>query len=311
MRKHKGSKNAEHVIPAYMRVSRPADAAISLLFIIGALMALIPVVFCVIISLSSESSIIAKGYSFFPEQWTLDSYKYLWDQRIIIGNAFVVSILTTVVGTLTGLFLNTTVAYTISRKNYFFKRGLTTFIIIPMLFQGGMVASYMVNTQMLGLKNSMLSLILPLAASTWYIMILTTFFRTTIPESIVESAQIDGASQLRIFRSIALPISLPALATIGLFLTFRYWNDWFQAMLYIDSNHKNLYPLQYVLVSIQNSIDFLTQNPELSSFVNVSTLPSEAIRMAIVVIIVLPIACAYPFFQRYFVTGLTVGAVKG
>ncbi|MDD4368274.1 MAG: carbohydrate ABC transporter permease [Oscillospiraceae bacterium] len=307
----KNKANEQNKTPAYMQISKPANLVISLLFIILALISVIPTAFCFIISLSSETSIAQNGYRFIPSEWSLDAYVFLWEQRSTIGNAFLVSFFITVVGTGIGLILNTSLAYAISRNGYKLKKALTIFIIIPMLFQGGMVSSYMINTQMLGLKNSIWSLILPLAVSTWYIMILNTFFRTSVPDSLIESAKIDGASQLVIFARIVLPISLPVLATIGLFLTFLYWNDWFQAMLYINSKHQDLYPLQYVLVSIQNNIDFISQNPNLSGYVDTSNIPSETARMAIVMVIVLPIACAYPFFQRYFVSGLTVGAVKG
>lgn len=296
--------------PKYLQISQGANLLITVLFILLALVAFLPALFCLIISLSSETSIAAKGYSFFPVEWSMEAYRYLWNQRAMIGNAFIVSIVVTVAGTALGLVLNTTMAYTLSRPTYRFRRFMAKFTLIPMLFQGGMVASYMINTQVLGLRNSIWSLILPLATSTWYIMIMNTFFRNTIPDSLIESGKIDGATQLVIFRRIVLPISLPVLATIGLFLAFRYWNDWFQAMLYINSNHQNLYPLQYVLVSIQKTIDFIAQTPEMGK-VDISQIPSETVRMAIVMIIVIPIACAYPFFQRYFVSGLTVGAVKG
>lgn len=303
-------KKENSQMPKYLKISQGSNLLISLLFVLLALMAFLPVLFCLIISFSSEASITAKGYSFFPLEWSGEAYRYLWRQRTMIGNAFIVSIVVTVVGTSLGLVLNTTMAYTLSRRSYRFRGFMAKFTLVPMLFQGGMVASYMINTQVLGLRNSIWSLILPLATSTWYIMIMNTFFRNSIPDSLIESGKIDGATQLVIFRRIVLPISLPVLATTGLFLAFRYWNDWFQAMLYINSNHQNLYPLQYVLVSIQKTIDFIAQTPEMGS-VDTSQIPSETIRMAIVMIIVIPIACAYPFFQRYFVSGLTIGAVKG
>jgi len=155
-------------------------------------------------------------------------------------------------------------------------------------------------------------IILPIAVSSFYIIVLRTFFQTTIPDSLVESAQIDGASQLTIYSKIVMPISLPALATIGLFLTFGYWNSWFPAMLYIQSSHQHMYPLQYVLMSIEKSIQFLTDNAQfLITQEALRSIPQESIRMALVVIVVLPIACSYPFFQKYFISGLTIGAVKG
>jgi putative aldouronate transport system permease protein len=138
-----------------------------------------------------------------------------------------------------------------------------------------------------------------------------TFFQTTVPDAVVESAKIDGARQIRIFAQIVLPISLPALATIGLFFAFAFWNDWFLAKMYLDTNRKDLYPLQYLLMSIETNIDFLQSNKEFMTAGTQTMIPSETIRMAIVMVLVVPIACTYPFFQRYFISGLTIGAVKG
>ena len=153
--------------------------------------------------------------------------------------------------------------------------------------------------------------ILPGACSSVYVIVMRTFFQTTIPDSIIESGKIDGASQLRIFVQLVLPISLPVIATIGLFLTFNYWNAWYGAMLYLDSNHRELYPLQYVLISIEKNIAFMAKNEEHFMGDSMRSIPSETARMAIVMVVVIPIACSYPFFQRYFVGGLTIGAVKG
>ena len=205
----------------------------------------------------------------------------------------------------------TTYAYALSRRNFEFKGFYIKLIFIPMLFSGGMVSSYLVVTRFLGLKNNILALILPICVSSFNIIILRTFFKTTIPDAIVESAKIDGASEFLLFRKIVLPISLPAIATIALFLTLGFWNDWFNAMLYIDKN--SLIPLQYLLIKLETSIEFLINNSSALGTVAVqeaAKMPRETIKMAIVVISTLPIVCAYPFFQQYFVSGLTVGAVK-
>lgn len=283
----------------------------SLLFIFTALMAVLPVVFVIIISFSSEASIAKNGYSFLPETWGVTAYKYMWNMRSLIGRAFFNSIGVTVAGTVLGLALTTTMGYALSRRTYKLRGFYTYFIFIPMLFSGGLVSTYVVNTQLLGLQNSYLGLILPLACSSFYVIILRTFFTTTIPDSVIESGKLDGASQLRIFLQLVLPISLPAIATIGLFFTFAYWNDWYQALLYLRSDHTYLFPLQYVLVSIEKSIEYLTKNAAYMSADSVADMPSETMRMAIVVIVVAPIACSYPFFQKYFISGLTIGAVKG
>ena len=180
-------------------------------------------------------------------------------------------------------------------------------VFFTMLFGGGMVPSYIVMTQVLGLKNSILALILPLAFSAYNIIVMRTFFQKSVPESIIESARIDGASEFRIFLKIVLPLSIPGIATIALFSTLAYWNDWFNAMLYID--YPNLVPLQYMLIKIENNMEFIRQNAMLSNDV-LGTLPQESVRMAMVVISTLPIACTYPFFQKYFIGGLTIGGVK-
>jgi len=280
------------------------------LFIILALMTFLPVLFVLIISFSSEASIARNGYSFFPDEFSVASYQYLWRSKDYIGRAFLNSVGITLAGTLLGLILTSTLGYSLSRPNFYLKPLYTVMIIIPMLFSGGLVARYMVNTQVYHLKNTYWAMIFPGACSTFYVVVMRTFFQTTVPDSIIESGKIDGASQLRIFVQLVLPISLPVIATIGLFLTFNYWNAWYGAMLYVDSNHRSLYPLQYVLISIEKNISFMAQNQDhfQESMMN---LPSETMRMAIVMVVVLPIACSYPFFQRYFVGGLTVGAVKG
>lgn len=287
------------------------NVAFSTLFIVLALITFIPVLFVFIISISSEASIAQQGYSFFPKELSLGSYEYLWQSKDYIGRAFINSIGITICGTCLGLVLTSTLGYTLSRPNYYLKGLYTLMILVPMFFSGGLLASYMVNTQIYGMKNTYFALILPGACSTFYVVIMRTFFQTTIPDSIIESGKLDGASQLRIFVQLVLPLALPVIATIGLFFTFNYWNAWYGAMLYLDSNHRELYPLQYVLISIENNISFMARNEEYFTEEALAKLPTETMRMAIVMVVVLPIACSYPFFQRYFVGGLTIGAVKG
>ncbi|MCL1796184.1 MAG: carbohydrate ABC transporter permease [Clostridia bacterium] len=283
----------------------------SLLFIMLAAITVLPFLFVVIISLSSEASIASIGYSFTPLGFGITAYRYLWNMSNVVGRAFVTSIGVTLTGTVLGLVLTTTMGYALSRRSFKLRGFYTYYIFIPMLFSGGLVSTFFVNTQLYNLQNTYWSLILPLACSSFYIIILRTFFTTSVSDSIIESGKVDGASQFRIFFELVLPISLPAIATIGLFLTFAYWNDWFQASIYLDSSYRHLYPLQYLLVAIERSIDFLTRNAAHMSTENIYDMPSETMRMAIVVVAVLPIACSYPFFQKYFISGLTIGAVKG
>lgn len=296
----------------FNRVSKPMNILFSVIFILAALCCVVPLIFVVIISFTHKDSIARNGYTFFPDQWSLTAYSTLWDSRESIVRAFGISVLITVVGTVLGLFLNASMGYVLSRNSFKFKGLYTIIVFIPMIFNGGMVSSFLIMTQLLHLRDNLLALILPLAVSSFNIIIMRTFFTTTVPDSLVESGKIDGASQLRIFFQIVLPISLPAMATIGLFLSFAYWNDWWQALMYL--NNQDLYPLQYVLISIERNIDFVTKNAAYMgmSAVEISAkLPQDGVKMALVVIAVLPIACSYPFFQRYFVSGLTIGAVKG
>lgn len=295
----------------YMRVKPATNAMFSIVFIILALLCFMPALLVLIVSFSSESSVMANGYSFWPSEWSVESYAYLGKQTSYIGRAFLNSIGVTVVGTALGLVMCSTMGYALSRPNYRMRKFFTWYIFIPMLFSGGLVASYMINAQILNMKNTYWALILPICCSSFYIIIMRTFFQTSVPDAIIESAKIDGARQIRIFVQIVLPISLPAIATIGLFFTFAYWNDWLMAKYYLNSNMQDLFPLQYVLITLENSIDFLSRNSQFMGPGETNNIPSETVRMAMVMIAVVPIACSYPFFQKYFISGLTIGAVKG
>ena len=293
------------------RVKSGTNVAFNVLFALLAAMAILPVIFVFMISISSEESIRLVGYSFAPRGFSASAYAFLWNERATILQALFISVSVTCLGTLLGLALTTTMGYVLSRPVFKMKSFYTWVVFIPMIFNGGMVASYVVNANVLGLKNTIWALILPLAVSSFNIIICKTFFRSTIPDSIIESAKMDGASQLRIFGQIVLPISKPVLATIGLFLVFGYWNDWFQSSLYISDS--KLVSLQALLNNMMKSLDYIANNPtagvSLQQYRN--QMPSESVRMAIAIVIVVPIACAYPFFQKYFISGLTIGAVKG
>ncbi|MCY7485150.1 carbohydrate ABC transporter permease [Paenibacillus alvei] len=277
-----------------------------------ALMCVYPFLFVIVISLTDEESLARKGYTLFPEKWSFSAYEYIFKAGDQLLNSYGITIFITLVGTLISLVVISLYAYAISRKNFSY-RGFFSFIaFFTMLFNGGLVPTYMVITQVLGLKDSIWALILPLIMNAFYVLIMRTFYNTTVPDAIIESAKIDGAGELRAFITIVLPISLPGIATIGLFATLGFWNDWFNALLYIDN--PSLVPLQSMLMRIENSMQFLLSNAQLNSsgqsLEMLRTLPQEATRMALVVLATLPIACAYPFFQRYFVQGLTIGAVK-
>lgn len=293
------------------RIRKSTNMLFNFIFILCSLICILPFVFVFMISISSEQSIRMNGYHFIPEAFSLNAYRFLGNEIGSIVHALGVSALVTLTGMLIGLVLTTGMGYVLSQREYKLKGFLTWVVFIPMVFNGGMVANYVVNVNILHLKDSFWVLVLPLAVSSFHVIICKTFFRTTIPDSIVESALIDGASQFTVFTRIILPISKPVLATIGLFLTFGYWNDWFQSSLYITS--QKLISMQALLDGILKNIQYIASNPSagvsLQQYRNM--MPTESVRMAMAVIIVVPIACAYPFFQRYFISGLTIGAVKG
>ena len=293
------------------RIRPMTNVGFNVLFVVLSLMCIIPVIFVFIISISSEDSLRLMGYSFFPMELSGKAYEFLWNERGTIFQAFKISVIVTVLGTILGLILTTSMGYVLSRPQYRLKRFYTWMVFIPMIFNGGMVANYVVVSNFLGLNDTLGALIFPLAVSSFNIIICKTFFRTTIPDSLIESAKLDGATQFTIFTRIVVPISKPVFATIGLFLTFGYWNDWFQSSLYI-SNSK-LVSLQALLNNMMKNLEYIANNPgaglTLQQYKN--SMPTESVRMAIAIVIVVPIACAYPFFQKYFISGLTIGAVKG
>lgn len=295
------------------RITPTSNVLFNILFLVLALMCFLPIIFIFIISITKNDVLRTQGYQLYvtAETASFDAYTFLWNQKHVILNALVVSVKVTVIGTVLGVMLTCLMGYVLSRKEHKLNGFLTMLVFIPMVFGGGLASSYVVNTQILGLRDNLWVLILPLAVSSFNVTIARTFFRTTVPDSIIESAKIDGASQWTVFFRIVLPISKPVLATIALFLAFGYWNDWYQSMLYI--NDTSLKSLQATLDSMQKSLEYLTKNPSagMTSADLKKAMPEEAVRMAIAFVVAVPIACIYPFFQKYFISGLTVGAVKG
>ena len=283
---------------------------IHLLFILLSLAIVLPFLLVVAVSLTDEASLTDKGYQFFPETFSLEAYRYLLDAPDILLRAYGVTITVTVIGALAGLLLTAMTAYVISSPDYRYNRVTTFYVFFTMLFSGGLVPSYILITQYLHLKDSLLALILPVLLSPFNIMVMKGFM-SKIPLEIVESAKIDGARELRIFFRIILPLSTPALATLGLLISFTYWNEWFNAMLYIDDPDK--VPLQLLLVRTLGSIEFITSNSEFSQQlgIDLSSFPNNSARMAIAVLAGGPMLIIFPFFQRFFVKGLTVGSLKG
>ena len=281
------------------------------MFAVLSFVCIFPFFFVLMLSISSEQSLRTNGYALIPAEFSLAAYEFLWNERDMILTSLLVSIVVTVLGTVIGVLLTTMMGYVLSRPQFKLRGFLQWVVFIPMIFTGGMVANFVVICNMLHIDDTIWCLVLPLAVSSWNVTISKTFFRQTIPDEIIESAKIDGASQLTIFARIVVPISKPVFATIALFLTFGYWNDWLQAALYI--NNDALIGLQPLLNKMMGQLDYLAKNPSagLSLQQYKASMPSESVRMAIATVIVIPIACAYPFFQKYFISGLTVGAVKG
>ena len=290
--------------------SRGTDLFFNIIVGIFAVSCLLPLFFVVVISLTDENALATYGYRLWPKVWSFAGYKYLATMGGELLRALGVSILVTVVGTLINSTFTSTYAYAISRNTFKYRKFFTVFCLVTMLFSPGMVANYIVVTNLLHLKDTLWALILPMAVSPFNIIVMRTFFKRQVSESIIESARIDGASEMRIFTQIVIPLAVPGIATISLFAALGYWNDWFNALLYIQSDH--LVPLQYLLMKIQANIEMLSQNAGSGSQFGSSlmAIPKEATRMAMVVIATLPIAVSYPFFQKYFVRGLTIGGVK-
>ena len=297
-------------VELYNQVSRPTSIILSAIMILLAAICVLPVFLAAGVSLSTDASLAQDGYQFIPSEVSTLAYEIIFAPNSQIVRALLVSVFITAAGTVIGVILTSTYGFVLTNKRYRLRGLMTVFIVIPMLFSGGLIPSYIINTEVLGLRDSIWALILPLAVSSFNIIIMRTYFTGQISTAILESAEIDGATQLRTYTNIVLPLAKPVLATIAIFLAFGYWNDWQMARLYIRS--ADLKPLQAVLMEIQGNIEFLRseQGQQLGPTFQIK-IPGDPVRMALVMVIVVPIAMVYPFFQKYFVSGLTIGAVKG
>ena len=272
-----------------------------------AIICLIPFILLISGSFTSEQFIRFHGYSLLPGEFSTEAYKIIFKtpQRII--RAYGVSIMITVIGTFLGLLLTSMTAYVISRKDFKYRNWFSFFFYFTTLFNGGMVSTYIFYIQYLNLKDSYLALILPMMFNVFYLLIMRTFV-SSIPHALIEAAKIDGAGEWRIFFTIILPLLKSGLATIGLFLALGYWNDWYNAMLYLNTETK--YPLQYMLYAIQQQTQALASIASQAG-IQVANLPSSSLKLAMAVVATGPIVIVYPFVQKYFVAGITIGSVKG
>ncbi len=293
-------------------VSRKTEALFHLLLGVFALACIVPFVFVIIISFSSEESIRRIGYAFMPQEWSLAAYRQVLNLGDALWRSYFNSFFITIVGTLVSVTMCVLYAYPLYRKDYKF-RGFFSFLsFFTMIFGGGLIPTYIVCKNLLGMSNNYYALIVPMLVSPFNIIIMRTFFQTTVPFDLIEASTIDGSGEYTTLVRIVLPIMKPGIATVALLTALGYWNEWFLCLLYVTK--RELYPLQYLLMEMQRNAEFLARNSSMigaSGADAIRALPSQTMRMAVVVFIVLPIACAYPFFQRYVVAGLTVGSVKG
>ncbi|MFD2611623.1 carbohydrate ABC transporter permease [Paenibacillus gansuensis] len=283
---------------------------INFFFLLVCLGILFPFLLVIIVSLSSQDSITDIGYRFIPNALSLEAYKLIFDSPKIIFRAYGVTAFITLVGTFLSLLMTALTAYPMSRRDYAYNRQLAFYIYFTMLFSGGLVPSYILITQYLHMKDTIWALIIPYLLNPFNIMLMKGFM-SKIPHELLESAKVDGAREFRIFFTIVLPLSAPALATLGLIISFAFWNSWFPGMLYIDKD--SLAPLQLLLVRIMNNLEFLSSSSEFTQGLSIDTskLPSDSTRMAMAIVAAGPMLVIFPFFQRYFVKGLTVGSLKG
>lgn len=286
----------------------PAGKVVAIIFMtLLSLIILIPLLYVLAISFTPDSDIVEYGYRLFPKHFSLDAYRQIFATAETIFRAYGVTIVVTICGTCASLFLTTTIAYVVSRRDFPYKRFYSLFLLIPLLFNGGMVASYIVNSTFLHLNNTIWALFLPYSVNVWYAFMMKSFM-TSIPFEMIESAQIDGAGEFRTFFQIVLPLCKASLATIGLFYAFAYWNDWWLAMMYVTDT--KLMPLQQLLQRIMSNIEFYTSMVPAGITVG-DSIPLESLRMALAVVAIGPMIIVFPFFQKYFVKGVTVGSVKG
>lgn len=293
-------------------ISTKSNIFLNLILSFYAFLCIVPLLLTIAVSFTDEKTLAINGYSFFPKKLSAYAYEFIFSMSGQVLNAYAVTIIVTVAGTILSVLVMALYAFPISRKDFKYKNFFTFYLIFTMLFNGGLVSTYLIGVKLLHLKDSLWGLIFPYMMNAFWVIILRTFYKTNIPDSLIESAKIDGAGEFTAFFKIVFPLALPGIATIALFAMLQYWNDWFLAALYINDPH--LVPLPYLLYQVQTSTQYLLQHSSnIGSMAGdiLTKMPSESARMAMVVIGVGPVALTFPFFQKYFVKGLTVGAIKG
>ncbi len=295
------------------RFSPGTEAIFHIILGLFAALCIIPFIFVIIISFTSEESIRAIGYSFVPQSFALQAYDYVFNLGDALWRSYYNSFFITIVGTAVSVTICVLYSYPLFRRDFKFRKFFNYFSFITMIFGGGLIPTVVICKMVLGLNDNYAALIVPLLFSPFNIIVMRTFFQTSVPMELIEAATIDGSGEYSTLTRIVLPIVKPGIATIALLNALAFWNEWFLSLLYLNKN-LDIMPLQYLLMRMQRNADFLAKN---SAFLGADAaraareLPSQSLKMALVVFIVLPISCAYPFFQRYVVAGLTIGSVKG
>lgn len=279
---------------------------------IAAIIIVLPLILLFMSSITENTDITLYGYSFFPKHFSLEAYAYIWNERMQIFRAYFITIFVTAVGTAVGLSISVLYAYALSKPYFPGKKFFSLYILFTMLFNGGLVPSYIMYTRYLHMKNSIFALIIPgLLMNAFNVLLIRSYFQNNVPMSLVEAAEIDGATEFQTVLKVVLPMSKPILATIGLFIGVGYWNDWQNGLYYVTED--KLYSIQQILNNMLKNIEYLSKNATAvaKSTSLAGTLPAATVRMAIAVIGLLPILVIYPFIQKYFVKGISLGAVKG
>jgi len=272
------------------------------------LICLIPFVIMLSASFTNQTYIYQYGFSLLPRDFTLYAYQFAFIMPKVILGDYGLTIILTVVGTSVGLFLISMTGYALQRPDFSYRNGLSFFVYFTTLFQGGLIPYFIMMVNWFHLKNNYMAVLLPSIMSPWLLIMMKSFLRT-IPHEMTEAAKIDGAGDFTVYWRVILPVAKPALATIGLFLALNYWNEWYNAMLFLDPNRQAV-PLQYFLYKVVNAANFLNQSAAAAN-VPRQNLPSQTLQMAVAIIATGPIIFVYPFVQKYFISGLTVGSVKG
>ncbi len=277
-----------------------------------AILCLLPFIMVISGSFSSERAVAANGFSLIPQDFSLEAYKTVFKTPSVVIRAYATTTVLTVTGTALGLLLQTMTAFVLARKDFPWRNGFSFFFYFTTLFSGGLVPTYVLYTRTLGLANNYLALLFPLLFSVFNLLIMKSYIMG-VPDTLFEAAKIDGAGDFRILFQITLPLIKPALATVGLFIALAYWNDWYNAMLYI--REEKMFPLQYFLYKQVNSIEaykkMIANNQVSGDVISTLSLPTQTLKMALTVVVTGPIILAFPFVQKYFVQGVTIGAVKG